>query len=332
MHPKLKKTLQYGLFLGLGIFLTVWQYNKMTVIEKQSFVASIKSANYIYIFPIVIMAILSHFSRAIRWRYLIKPLGYNPTLAGSFATVMIGYLVNTLKCTLLGRKEKIPVDKLIGTILVERAIDLGCYVVLILITIALQYNIIGNFVVEMYDKAIRESNIHPVLKLGIIIVMLVIIFFIFKTLYKRFKKNSFFKKINSALEGVKDGFQSIKKLQRKKEFWFHTFFIWLMYLLQIYIGFKAMSFTSHLGIDVACAILTMGTLAMILTPGGMGTFPLAVAEVLLLFKIAIENGTAFGWVIWGVSTTIIIVTGIICTIWFEYLKRKQHEIERIQST
>ncbi len=333
MHPKLKKILQYSFFLLLGIALTVWQYKKMTVEEKDKFVGAIKNAQYLYLVPVVLMSLLSHYSRAIRWRFLIQSLGHKVKLSNTFATVMIGYLVNTLlpragevaKCGLLGKREKIAPEKLLGTIIVERTIDLASYAVLIIITIALQFSRISGFLQEKYAQAINDNKINPFLKIAIIIAIIIGAFYIFKMLYKKFKNNIVFEKINNVLLGVKEGFSSINKLQNKKAFWAHTIFIWLMYLLQIYVGFKAMDFTANLGIDAACAILTIGTLAMIVTPGGMGAFPFGVAEVLLLFAIPLEKGNAFGWVIWGVSTSIIIVVGIICTIWFEKNKKIEND-------
>ncbi len=334
MSPKLKKAIQYGFFFAIGIGLMIWQYQKMSEAEKDTFVESIKSASLLYLFPVIIMALISHWSRAIRWRYLIQSMGYKAKIGNTFAAVMIGYLVNTLvprageiaKCTLLGKREKIPADKLLGTIIIERAIDMACYILLIMITILLQYNRIKSFVAEKFDQSVRTSSIHPGIKISIIIAVLILVTLLFKWLYKKNKSNKIFTKINSTLLGLKEGVSSIKKLEYKKAFWLHTILIWSMYLLQIYVGFQAMLFTKNLGIDAATAILTMGTLAMILTPGGIGAFPVAVGEVLVLFGNTEPQGLAFGWVIWGVSTCITVVVGAACAIWFEKSKTKENAV------
>src|SRR6185437_13190879 len=104
--------------------------------------------------PIIIMAILSHISRAIRWKILIEPMGYQPSTANTFYAIMCGYFANTflprageiLRCTLLGRYEKIPVTKLVGTILIERVFDLFCYFLIIVFTILLQLKTVSDFV------------------------------------------------------------------------------------------------------------------------------------------------------------------------------------------
>jgi glycosyltransferase 2 family protein len=93
MNKTLKTFLQYGFFLGLGIFLTYWQYHKMDSGQRKFFAESIRHANYYILIPVFIMSVCSHISRAVRWRFLMEPLGYKPPLNAAFASVMIGYLV-----------------------------------------------------------------------------------------------------------------------------------------------------------------------------------------------------------------------------------------------
>jgi glycosyltransferase 2 family protein len=333
MHKTVKQLLQYSFFLGIGVFLTYWQYNKMTAVQKDFFVDSIKTANYIYLIPVFIMAIISHISRSIRWRYLMKPMGCTPKLSDTFAIVMIGYLVNSLvprageiaKCTLLGKKEDKPVDKLIGTVLIERAIDLLCYAAVIIVTVILQFDRIKVIATKLFTTALEKGGMHPLLKTFLYIIGIILIIMVIKWLIHKFRANIIIQKIKKILLGVKDGFQSIKKLENKKYFWFHTIIIWVCYLMQIFVGFKAMSFTQHLGIDAAFAVLTMGTLAMIVTPGGIGSFPIAVATVLAVYNIDEIAAESFGWVMWGATTSIILVVGIISFIWFEINKNKKNE-------
>ena len=109
MKKKIFTILKYTFFLALGFFLVWWQFDKMSALQKSQFYESLKNANYWLILPIVIMAILSHISRSVRWKILIEPMGYKPSTANTFYSVMSGYLANTflprageiLKCSLL---------------------------------------------------------------------------------------------------------------------------------------------------------------------------------------------------------------------------------------
>jgi glycosyltransferase 2 family protein len=86
-----------------------------------------------------------------------------------------------------------------------------------------------------------------------------------------------------------------------------------------------MESTAGLGIKAACAVLSLSTLAMIVTPGGIGSFPIFVMETLTMYSIADTQGQAYGWLIWGVSTIIIIVTGLIALLVLPYINKKKNE-------
>ena len=97
----------------------------------------------------------------------MEPMGYRPDKANTFFAVMIGYLANqvfprlgeVLKCTLLARYEKIPADKLVGTIILERLIDGLCLLVVFGITLLLQPGLYGQLVAKVFsgDSSAAES-------------------------------------------------------------------------------------------------------------------------------------------------------------------------------
>ena len=163
MNKRLISILQYTLFLGAGIFLVWWQLKGMTAAQKTQFTSALSNANYWLIIPIVFMSLLSHLSRAYRWKLLLEPLDYYPKIKNVFAVTMVGYLANAaiprlgeiLKCTFLARYEKLNVGKLIGTIIIERTFDFICFIIFIGLTILIQINLVGNYVKE---KIIKIGN------------------------------------------------------------------------------------------------------------------------------------------------------------------------------
>ena len=294
MNKKIIAALKYIFFLGIGIFLMWWQLSKMTPLQRIQFSESLKNANYIVLIPIVIMALLSHLSRAIRWKILIEPMGYHPSTSNAFYATLCGYFANTfipragevLRCTLLGRYEKIPVTKLLGTILVERFFDLFCYFILIVFTILIQIETVSNFVKKKVLELSGPQVVIPIwIKLLVLILFIIIIVRFTQWLFKRHANHRHIIKLKGIHIGLKEGFTSIRYLKKKKSFIFHTFFIWSMYLLQIYVGFNALASTSALGLPAAFSVLSLATLAMIVAPGGIGAFPVAVQQVLLIYKI-----------------------------------------------
>ncbi|RYY51122.1 MAG: flippase-like domain-containing protein [Chitinophagaceae bacterium] len=331
MRKRLGSILQYIIFLGGGIFLVWWQLRSMTVAEKSEFNNALWSVNYWLMIPVLLMSLLSHLSRSMRWKLLMEPLGYNPALKNVFASTMVGYFANSaiprlgevLKCTLLVRYEKLKFDKLFGTILVERAFDFLCYLIFIGITILMQIDLIGNYVTQKLKRVGNDSAWPIWLKIVLIIGGLLLIILGLKWLTKTFPDNKIISRTGKFLKGIGAGFASIKNLRHKRMFLMHTLIIWSLYMLQIYIGFSAMEGTAHLNIQAAFSVLSLATLAMIATPGGIGSFPIFVMETLLIYSIASPLGKAFGWLIWGANTAIVIVAGLISLILLPYMNRKK---------
>ena len=220
----------------------------------------------------------AYVSRGLRWLVLIDALGYKSSKWNSISAVSVGYFTNMFiprageisRCTALNQTEKIPVDKLFGTILVERVLDLIFLIFLILLIIVLKFNDIFNFYNALQKQQAESAENSNLLLLFLIIAVLVISFIFLK---KWLKKSSFYDKVLDFIEGLKEGFKSIKKMKRKNAFWFHTFSIWIMYFLMTYICFFSMEETLHLTASDGLFLLVLGGIGMVIpTPGGVGSY------------------------------------------------------------
>ncbi len=317
MKKKIVAIFKYLIFLGIGIFLVWWQFTEMTAAQRSQFWESLQHARYILLIPIIIIALLSHISRAIRWKIMIEHMGYHPSTRNTFYATMCGYLANTfiprageiLRCTLLSRYEKIPATKLIGTILMERIFDLFCYFLLIVFAISIQLNIVSDFInrkISLLSNRNSGSSSWIILS-GLVVIGLAIIIFA-KWILKKHANHRHIIKLKGIHIGLKEGFTTILHLKKRRLFLLYTIFIWVLYALQIYIGFYALSATTGLGVGAALSVLTLVTLSMIVAPGGIGAFPVAVQQVLLIYSV---DNISFGWLMWSVTTGIVIVVGII---------------------
>ncbi len=337
MKKKIVAILKYLVFLGIGIFLMWWQLSKMTPLQRLQFRDSLLHANYIIIIPISFIAILSHISRAIRWKIMIEHMGYSPSTANTFYATMCGYFANTfiprageiLRCTLLSRYEKVPVNKLIGTILVERFFDLFCYFLIIVFTISIQLDTVSDFIRKKLLLLSHTKTVFPwwavLIALAVAAAMVMILM---KWIVKRHSNHRHIIKLKGFHLGLKEGFTTILLLKKRKQFIFHTVFIWTMYLLEIYIGFYALSATTGLGVGAALSVLSLATLAMIVAPGGIGAFPVAIQQVLLIYSI---DNISFGWLMWSVATGIIIVAGSVSfALLVKNNKKKNEAIEQVE--
>jgi len=220
----------------------------------------------------------AYVSRGLRWIVLIDALGYKSTKLNSVSAVSIGYFTNMFiprageisRCTALNQVEKIPVDKLFGTILVERVLDFVFLILLILLIFVLKFNDLLSFYSTLKAQQNPDEGSDKSLTLLAVFLIGGIIFFLFK----RFLKDSkFYEKVLVFIEGLKEGFKSIKNMKRKSAFWFHSFSIWIMYFLMTYICFFSMQETSHLSVSDGLFLLVLGGIGMVVpTPGGVGSY------------------------------------------------------------
>jgi uncharacterized membrane protein YbhN (UPF0104 family) len=340
MKRIISSVLQYTIFLGLGIFLLWWTTKNLTATEIQHLKDALNGANYLLVIPAMILLLLSHYSRALRWKILMEPLGFQPSSLNTFFAVMLGYFFNLLvprlgevmKCTMLARYEKTPVDKVIGTMVAERAIDLICLLIVIGLTILLQVDIASSFLSAEWQKSAEKdpaSGNYSGLLLTLATIGAGLVLMIW--LMRRFAHISVIAKIKRILLGIWQGLTSVRFVKRKWAFIFHTVFIWSMYLLSIRLGFYAMESVSHLGLRPSFTILSFGSLAMIITQGGIGAYQLAVQKTLTLYGIAEVDGLAYGWLLWAVQTLMVLVVGLICLLLLPIFNKQKNESIRQNS-
>ena len=331
MKKKLQSLLQYVFFLGFGVFLVWWSLRKISSNDWADIKNSFEHANYWLIVPVIVSLLLSHLSRAMRWKILMEPLGYKPRLSNTYLAVLIGYMANlalprlgeVLKCTILARYEKVPADKLIGTIVAERAFDVVCLLIIIAITVLVQVDIIGGYISDLLGSIV-ESKTASVSSKGIIIFVGILLILIVGTwlLFKRFSHLGFITKIKNLFNGIWAGVSSVRYLKNKKWFIFHSIFIWVMFLLSVQIALWGLRETAGYGIKEALSVLSTGSLAMIIpTPGGIGVYPIFVQQTMLLYGLKESIGFAFGSLMWGVQFFQMLLSGFVALLILPYLNK-----------
>lgn len=318
MNKKISSLLQYVFFLGLGIFLVWWSIGKIGKSDWLEMKTAMQDANYWLLVPVALALLLSHYSRAIRWKILMEPMGYHPGRLNTYFAVLIGYLANlavprlgeVLKCTILARYEKVPADKLIGTIVAERAFDMICLLIVFAITILTQIDLIGQFAGDMVNQILTggTGQINYTRLLLVISILLVIGTGSWFAL-KRFAHLDFIQKVKKVGKGIWEGITSVRFLQKKGWFFFHTALIWFLYLVSIRIGFYAMNPTSEYGWLPAFSVLSLGSVGMIVTQGGIGAYPILVQETMGLYGLGINIGKAFGWILWLAQFILVLIAG-----------------------
>ncbi len=332
MKKSLVTIAKYLFFLGLGILFVWLSVREVDARQWAEIKAALQRARLWLIVPVCGMLLLSHFSRAVRWKILMEPLGYKPSTFNTFAAVMIGYLVNSavprlgevVKCTLLSRYEKLRADKLIGTIVMERAVDVVCLAIVFVLALIFQGGVIGGFVSSLFGSFFQSGTGEvSIAKLALYSGIAVAVIIILVLVIKRFGHIDAVAKVKAVFAGIFHGLQSIRFLKQKGWFIFHTVLIWGMYLMSTTVGIYALQETAFLGIGGALTTLAVGSVGMILTPGGIGAYPLLVGQLMEIYGLSEAIGTTLGWLLWSVQTAIVIIGGALLIPIFFYINKNK---------
>ncbi|MGZ3838223.1 MAG: lysylphosphatidylglycerol synthase transmembrane domain-containing protein [Flavisolibacter sp.] len=340
MRKPIFTILQYSFFLGLGILFVWLSVKNINHAQWLQIKNSLQRAKHWLIIPVFILLLLSHYSRALRWKILMEPMGYHPSNFNTFAAVMIGYLVNAgvprlgevVKCTLLSRYENVRADRLVGTIVMERAVDLVSLIIVFVLALMFQGHVIGDYVMNAFGNFFTDRSGHAsIKKISIALVVIVTLFAALYFLLKRFGHIDAVAKVKNVIKGILHGLSSIRFIKHKGLFIFHSIFIWVLYLASTTIGIYALQETAHLGIGGGLTTLAVGSVGMVLTPGGIGAYPLLVAKLMSLYGLEEATiGNALGWLLWSVQTIIIIGGGVVFSALFSYHNKKRQALETRQ--
>jgi len=318
LNSTTKKAIKIIIPLLLAVFFGWYTFSKLPVKE---FIPYFENANYSWISLGVIFGILSHLSRAYRWKFTLEPLGYKPKLPNSIMAVFIAYLANfgiprsgeVLRAAVLTNYEDVPFEKGFGTIVAERFADLVMIFGLVAIALYLKFDFIYNFFAE-------KLNPQTLIVVGIGFLM-------GSTILVLFLKNSeskFAVKIRTFVIGLIEGVLSIFKMKQKWAFIFHTVFIWSMYVLMFYVTTFALPEISRLPFAAILIAFISASFTIAATNGGVFVYPLAIGVAFSLFNIPEAPSIAFGWIIWTAQTLIIIIMGSLSFIYLPIYNRKNN--------
>ena len=301
--------------LALGVGLIVYFLQSFSEEELVDIYRAFLEADYRWILFSLVFAVLSHISRAYRWKFTLKPLGYKPKLANSFFAVMIAYLVNLAiprlgeftRCGVMAKYEKIPYDNLLGTVIAERIADLIIMIAFSFLVLYFQFDVIGSYLGEKLASFNLPLSLTTLLIIAFSFMILVMggIYLLFT----RLQDNAIISKIKGFLLGITEGVKSIWKMEDKVAFILHTIFIWAMYVLMFYICFFSLPETSTVPFEGILTAFIMGGFTVILTNGGIGAYPAMVGIVLGLYGVEGSTAYAFGTIVWAAQTILLLVFG-----------------------
>ena len=333
LKKRIVTVFKFVFFLGLGIFIIWLSVRGLSPSEKTQIIHSFRTADYWWVFLAIVLGILSHILRSLRWMLFFKPMGFRPSFKNTFYAVMVGYFANmafprlgeVTRCGLLTRYEKIPFNKAFGTVITERAIDMIIFFMLFILMILTQLGTISGYLdMNVYPKLVAKfGNIHYSRVLLLSGIALIAIFtFILWLFRRRFLSSGLYRKVKSIILGFWEGLKSLSQIREIWLFIFYSLAIWVLYFLMLYLIFFCFTETMGLGIGAGLSALVLGSIGIMITPGGIGLYPAIIQETLLLYGIGKPTGLALGWISWTAQTAMILVVGGISLLLLSFNKQR----------
>ena len=318
MSSKFKKALQFVLFLGIGVTILGLVFrNQNAAYQAQCRIDGIppeqcslmdkllhdfSTVHAGWIFLVIAAFTFSNILRAWRWQMLLEPLGYRVSFANSLLTILLGYFANlgfprmgeVVRAGTLSRYERIPMERVMGTLVVDRLMDFLCLALVVGLAFLFEADTLWSFIhgsratASSGDSFWGNPKVWGVLTIFVLAGVLVLAF------WKKLLQWPLFQKVANLLEGFWDGLRSVFRLRHAGLFLVYSIGIWLMFYLQCVFNLKAFDPTAQLGAGPALMVFVFGTLGFVIpSPGGMGTFhALAIASLALY---GIDGSDAFSY-------------------------------------
>ncbi len=320
-NTHLSKVVGYSFPFFLTILFLYLAFKNIDL--KQTFEIILNSSIPAILFYVFIF-FLSHMARAIRWKYMLKPVKENCSTSHLFGAIMVGYGVSCLiprlgelyRGLFLGRWEGISRSTVIGTIVIERIIDIALFGIAALISVSL-YS--GN----MYNEIVW---LKASLLIGLIFILAATIFLV---LLVRFQKKfssalvrlaekinkKYADKLKEIFETLVEGLSSIRKTGNVLAILLWSVVILLLYAFHAQVGFYivGMQSTGKINFELAWIVMTISSFGSIIpTPGALGSYHIISIFVLTkLFGFDYESSAAYAIITHFISYVTFILSTVV---------------------
>ena len=249
---------------------------------------------------------LSHFLRALRWKTMLKSTKPDASVLNLFGATMIGYGLNSIIPRLgelyrgffAGKWENISRSAVLGTIIVERVIDILALGFSVLISVMI-------FKGDLYSKVVwLKSTVY----FGFISIFLVItiLFLLVKFKAKFYSlivksvgkiSEKLASKLAYIFEMLIEGFSTIRGTSNYIWVIIYSILIMFNYGLTAELGFYVLNLQDSFEINYSMAwiVMTISAFGVVIpTPGGTGTYHfIGISTLVSLFAFTNEAASAY---------------------------------------
>jgi uncharacterized membrane protein YbhN (UPF0104 family) len=312
----LKQWVQVVLSLIVAIWIFWFLYKD---ISFESLSKSVSETSFLLIGLSILVSIFGFWMRAWRWTLLIDADSSNQTLTSrAFWALMIGYLTNMLvpragelaRCGVLAKTDGLQTGKLLGTVILERTVDL----LFLVFTIFLAFIIERNLFLQLFSELVSLSTLvekltqYIPLLVGGFLVLAIFLYFAFQ----KYKDSNLLLKLRHFIRDLIKGVSSIKRVKNQFGFWGSSFALWMIYYVTLVLVAWAIPSTANLSLSSLLMVMVMGSIGMVApVQGGIGTFHALVAFILIAYGLSESDGKIFAVIVHSSQVLTIVVLGLV---------------------
>ncbi len=319
MKFSLTSILKFVIFLVVGflILYLLFRNNEAAYLEEcalkgiptedcsllQKITDDFKSVKLIWLVVILVIYMLSNFFRALRWNQMLESVGYKPRIINSLGALMIGYFTNMafprvgelIKTGALSKYENIPFETTIGTVVLDRILDVLCLLIVIGLALILSYDTFREYFAENFvSPSTGTLTILAILGLLGLVAFVILL----KVINRQDLKSPLLLKVQKLWKGFLEGITSLRNVKNPLLLIAYTIGIWVCYYLMTYLCFFAFHPVAHLSAVAGLVVFVFGTLGMVFpSPGGMGSYHLLITQSLIIYGISSADAFSFSNII-----------------------------------
>ena len=340
MAKQIIKTL---VLLGLTAGLLAFAFQGM---DPRELWEGMRKANPYLVAVSIGLGYLAVVFRAYRWRIVLRSIDHPVSAPAAVHSVALSYLVNLVvprggevaRCTAIQQSDGVPVDKALGTVVMERIIDLLMSLVLVALVLGLNWTelqALPNAVTEFGrvnagDAAVASETGDAVSAgfpaWGWLLLALAAAGAAAFWAVRRWGWIPIKSKVFDFVQGLLAGLRSVARLDNPAGFWGHTLGIWACYFLMVYLMFFALPATSNITVAHALFVMMSATFSYIVpAPGGFGTYHVFVTSALWVTGVPMADGLIFATVVHSSQTAMMLLSGTVGFAGLAFLRKKSNE-------
>lgn len=234
---------------------------------------------------------------------MLLPMGIKLPLINSISAIMVAYLTNLViprageiaRATSISGTSGISFEKALGTVVLDRILDMICLLCIGILTLAMASDLIFAYFDQHFNLQTRWQEMNQ----GKALLFLMLTFGLLILAFILMSRTSFYQlklkaRINLFISGLWEGLSSIKNIKKPATFLFYTVAIWFLYFFMAFILFKALDSTAHLSPVAGLVVFFFGSLGIVFpSPGGMGSYHFLAIESLSLYGIDARNAFTY---------------------------------------